>query len=148
MTSTCNSASCRADRPWAPASATCGSNQNLASVTEHSRRHYSTPRVSPPGPLPLLGDGQHFVEEFDDGIVFDQAFPFLSEDGRPPFGIVHRQAYNPTERCTGPVVVHLSSAVLAILRMTGSRWSAGMKSFSSRIANRLSVEISVPRMGF
>ena len=39
-------------------------------------------------PFVLVGNGQHFVEEFDDRIMFNQALTVLAEDRRHPHRIV------------------------------------------------------------
>jgi len=48
-------------------------------------------------PAFLLGNGQYRIEEFDDRIVGNQAFPVLGENRRHPDSIVHRQANEPAK---------------------------------------------------
>lgn len=49
-------------------------------------------------PFFLVRDGLHFVEEFDDGIVLDQAFAVFGEDRGHPHSIVHGQPDKPAEQ--------------------------------------------------
>lgn len=49
-------------------------------------------------PLVLVGNGQHFVEEFNDGVVCNQALAVLGEYGGHPDGVVHGQADEPAKQ--------------------------------------------------
>ncbi len=46
----------------------------------------------------LLGEGHHFVEEFDDCMVFDQSLAILREDRGHPHLVIHCQADEPAKK--------------------------------------------------
>jgi len=49
-------------------------------------------------PVVLAGNGQHFVEEFDDRVMRDQALAIPGEDGGNPDGVANGQANEPAKQ--------------------------------------------------
>lgn len=49
-------------------------------------------------PIVFVGDGQDFVEEFDDCVMLNQAFPVLGKDRGNPDRVIHGRAYEPAKQ--------------------------------------------------